>query len=571
MDGNHTPEQHKPLPYKPKPEQKTQAGTQKAHKPEQKTPLPGEANIQKFLADLARFREMTRKFYLKELSVPEYKHISGGFGSYAQRGGTASMLRLRLTGGEITKEMLNFIAESIDKYEIDLIHLTTCQSLQFHDLKEDQVAKLVEEAFDHGSITRGGGGDYPRNVMASPLSGVRKGEPFDVLPYAKAAADYLLGFIDTVTLPRKLKVCFSNSPENQVHATFRDLGFIACSDRTFDVYSAGGLGRNPRMGVKVASHIPPEKTLYYIKAMIDTFLAHGNYENRGRARTRFMQEDLGVDGYLQAYQENLQKAFETESLDLAISESQNAQIRNTHTQSTPAENTQVQSAPAEADHPFSHPRVIAQKQPGLYAVFYKPAGGNIPVPLLRTLSDAFEYMEGAAIRITPNQSMYIINCTEEEAKLILNLTNDSVKTRFEMSVACIGAAICQVGARDSQALLSACLKKVQKENFADGVLPLIRISGCPSSCSAHQAGALSFRGGVRQTPEGPKPAFAVFAGGCDTLGEESFGEDLGVMLEEEIPSFLVELGRAIASDRSTYEEWVTKNPEKFKEIYKKYI
>ena len=110
MDGNHTPEQHKPLPHKPKPEQKTQAGTQKTHKPEQKTPVPGEANIQKFLADLARFREMTRKFYLKELSVPEYKHISGGFGSYAQRGGTASMLRLRLTGGEITKEMLNFIA-----------------------------------------------------------------------------------------------------------------------------------------------------------------------------------------------------------------------------------------------------------------------------------------------------------------------------------------------------------------------------------------------------------------------------------------------------------------------------
>lgn len=515
------------------------------------TPGTSEACVQKFRADLEEFKEMTRKFYKKEISVPEYKHISGGFGSYAQRGGAASMLRLRLTGGEITKEMLNFIAESIDKYEIDLIHLTTCQSLQFHDLSEAQVTKLVEEAFDHGSITRGGGGDYPRNVMASPLSGVRKGEPFDVLPYAKAAADYLLGFIDTVTLPRKLKVCFSNSPKNQVHATFRDLGFVACSDQTFDVYSAGGLGRNPRMGVKVASHIPPEKTLYYVKAMVDTFLAHGNYKNRGRARTRFMQEDLGIEGYLQAYQEKLQEAFEKESLDLSISE---PKIKKTG-----------------PEHSLSHPRVIAQKQPGLYAVCYKPAGGNVPVPLLRTLSDAFEYMEEAAIRITPNQSMYIINCTEEEAKLILGLTNESVKTRFEMSVACIGAAICQVGARDSQALLSACLKAVGSENFADGVLPLIRISGCPSSCSAHQAGALSFRGGVRQTPEGPKPAFAVFAGGCDALGEESFAEELGVMLEAEIPTFLVELGRAIASDNSTYEEWVNENPEKFKEICKKYI
>lgn len=508
-------------------------------------------HLRKFREDLAEFREMTRKFYRKEISVPEYKHISGGFGSYAQRGGGASMLRLRLTGGEITREMLDFIAESIDKYEIDLIHLTTCQSLQFHDLSEAQVTKLVEEAFDHGSITRGGGGDYPRNVMASPLSGVQKGEPFDVLPYARAAADYLLGFIDTVTLPRKLKVCFSNSPENQVHATFRDLGFVACQDKTFDVYSAGGLGRSPRMGVKVASHIPPEKTLYYIKAMIDTFLAYGNYENRARARTRFMQEDLGADGYIKAYQEKLNDAFRNKSLDLVISE---PKLKKTGT-----------------GHSFSHPRVIAQKQPGLYAVCYKPEGGNIPVPLLHTLADAFEYMEETAIRITPDQSMYIINCTEEEAKLILDLTKEGVETRFGMSVACIGAAICQVGARNSQALLSACLDAVSKEHFADGVLPLIRISGCPSSCSAHQAAALGFRGGVRQTPEGPKPAYAVFAKGCDTLGQEAFGQEIGVMLEEKIPSFLVELGRAIASDHSTYEKWVTEYPEKFQEIYKKYI
>ena len=47
-----------------------------------------------------------------------------------------------------------------------------------------------------------------------------------------------MGIIKTVKLPRKLKVGFSNSPANVTHATFRDLGFVAKENGTFDVYSA---------------------------------------------------------------------------------------------------------------------------------------------------------------------------------------------------------------------------------------------------------------------------------------------------------------------------------------------
>lgn len=198
-----------------------------------------------FREDLKEFHEMTEKFYQKEVNIAAYKKFSGGFGSYAQRGGASSMLRLRFAGGEIRKEQLLFLAESIETYDISLVHFTTCQSVQLHNLSKAQVCALIEEAFDHGIITRGGGGDYPRNVMCSPLSGVQKGEHFDVLPFAKEAADYLLGFIHTVKLPRKLKVCFSNCAENITHATFRDLGFVATKQGTFDVYSAGGLGRGP--------------------------------------------------------------------------------------------------------------------------------------------------------------------------------------------------------------------------------------------------------------------------------------------------------------------------------------
>lgn len=508
-------------------------------------------HVEEFRGDLKEFDEMTDKFYRKEINVAQYKGFSGGFGSYAQRGGTASMLRLRLTGGEITKENLKFIADSIEKYSITLAHLTTCQSLQLHNLSANDVCNLIQEAFDCGIITRGGGGDYPRNVMCPPLSGVQQGEYFDVLPYAKEAADYLLGFIKTVKLPRKLKVCFSNCKENVTHATFRDLGFVAKENGTFDVYSAGGLGRDPRMGALVATDVAPDKILYYIKAMVDTFIAHGNYENRGKARTRFMQESMGTEAYVKAYQENLAKTLADEHLDLTV---------------------RIPEITKQGDGDIlEDPRAIPQKQDGLYAVSYHPVGGSPKPEFFRKLYDMILPMEDVLLRISPDESLYIINLTASEAEKILALTADGAGNTFESSIACIGASICQVGARDSQALLHACVDRVRKENFPDGTLPRIHISGCPSSCSAHQIAPLGFRGGVKQTPDGPKPAFAVFESGCEIQNEEKFGEDLGVMLESEVPEFLAELGKEIESHNMTYEQFIAKHHNKFMEIVKKYI
>ena len=48
-------------------------------------------------------REKTAAFYAGELSKDAYKGFSGLYGSYAQKGGKASMLRLRMTGGCVTK------------------------------------------------------------------------------------------------------------------------------------------------------------------------------------------------------------------------------------------------------------------------------------------------------------------------------------------------------------------------------------------------------------------------------------------------------------------------------------
>lgn len=74
------------------------------------------------------------------------------------------------------------------------------------------------------------------------------------------------------------------------------------------------------MGVKVAEQVPGTEVLYYVKAMVETFIAYGNYENRGKARTRYMQETLGADGYKMAYLEKLEAVKTGEDLKLEVIE-----------------------------------------------------------------------------------------------------------------------------------------------------------------------------------------------------------------------------------------------------------
>lgn len=528
-----------------------------------------------FKEDLKDFREMTEKFYAKEVSIKDYKGFSGGFGSYAQRGGEASMLRLRMPGGRITKEKLKFLVDAIAAYDVRRVHLTTCQTVQFHDLGMKAVCDIMEQAMEVGIITRGGGGDFPRNVMVSPLSGVEQGEYFDVLPYAERAGDYLMGMIKTVKLPRKLKVGFSNSPANVTHATFRDLGFIAKENGLFDVYSAGGLGNNYKMGVKVAENVKPEEVLYYVEAMVRTFTTYGNYESRAKSRTRYMQETLGVEGYKKAYQEKLLEVKAEFKDSLLIKESSVSAEQESNTEESVVnikeQESQLKNVAAYPQTESASERVITQKQAGLYAVAYHPVGGMVPAQKFEEIYEGIKNAAKAEVRVAPDETLYIINLNAQQAEKIHKITADGAKNLFETSVSCIGSTVCQIGLRDSQGLLASIVEAVEPYHFADGVLPRIHISGCPSSCGTHQIGKLGFRGASKSVNGKAEPAFAFYVNGQDTQGEERFGEEWGVMLATDIPKFFVELGTVISEEKVSYEQWYKKNMDTLKNIVEPYL
>ena len=128
--------------------------------------------IKTYRSEIGSFQETISAFQKGDIEKKDYKGISGGMGSYAQRDASKHMLRLRMPGGRLTVERLGFLADTVAKYGVHRMKLTTCETVQLHDLPAEQVAPIMEGAIDVGIYCRGGGGDNPRNVMSSPLSGV---------------------------------------------------------------------------------------------------------------------------------------------------------------------------------------------------------------------------------------------------------------------------------------------------------------------------------------------------------------------------------------------------------------
>lgn len=494
-------------------------------------------DVEFYRARIPEFVDAERKFFSGEMSAKDYKGISGRFGSYAQRGGQVGMIRLRMCGGHMDRDKLSFIIDECRRYGVNRIHTTTCETVQLHNLEGDEIAEIMDRALDHGINTQGGGGDNPRNVSATSLSGVEPGENFDVYPYAKAAETYLLDIMPEVKMPRKLKVTFSSSPRNETHATFRDLGFVSRPDGTFDVWGAGGLGNNPKFGMRLAEGVEPSKVLYYVRAMVDTFMQHGDYENRSKARTRYMRDRLGDHEFALEYGRNLTKLLEAGGLDVH-----------------PAPSV----FPIKEVREVSGERIRPQKQEGLYYVEYHPIGGDVPLEALERIRDAIADADGAEVRVSPDSALYIINLDADEAVRVRDATEGGAANLFETSVSCIGGTICQQGVRDSNGLLNAMIAAVREAGVGE-YLPRFRISGCPSSCGCHQVGVIGLQGGSATVDGQSVPAFRMTVNGCGAEGRERMGEVVGTIVQDRIPEAVVAIGSAVRDSGKCFDEWLAQN------------
>lgn len=369
------------------------------------------------LKEIPNFKEFSIKFFNGEVPKLEYKRFSGGYGVYAQRDQKSFMIRLRVSSGVISRSQLHTIYHMASKHNLSHIHFTTRQAIQLHGLDVDGVCDVMEEGIKNNIFTRGGGGNYPRNVGLSPLSGVDPNEAFDVTPYSVATDNHFISKITTYKLPRKLKVSYSSADNDLAHCTVQDLGFVATikdNEPYFKVFLGGGLGKNPAVALELDELAKPHEVLYYVEAMTKMYMEHGDYNNHNRARVRYMVSNLGEEEFLRLFKEYVANEKEKGGLDLYPQP--------------------IEYFESGVELNETNPRLFKQKQAGRYAVYIHPVGGILSLKDLKSLLYELDKFKNPMIRLSMSEGMYILNLDGNEAKKLLDASKSiSGDTTIEKS------------------------------------------------------------------------------------------------------------------------------------------
>jgi len=507
------------------------------------------------LSEIEDFRVLGHKFINREISKNDFKGVSGGMGVYAQRSGKEFMIRFRIPSGIASIKDLKLIYDFAKRYKLESIHLTTRQAVQLHGITIDEICDAMEEGINKGLYSRGSGGNFPRNVSVSPLSGVEINEAFDVSPYALLVGKHFLNKVYTYKLPRKFKVAFSSNEKDDAHVTATDLGFLAVKQNDkeyFKVYLGGGMGKNSKLSTKSELLINPEDILYHVEALTELFVKEGDYVNKGRARIRYIMERMGEEQFINCYNGYLEKVKAKGNLKITVeSKIYDKDGIETLTQS---------------------PRLFSQKQKGLYSVYVHPMGGQLKSEHLKLIMDKIEVMDGVEVRLTMTEGLYIRNLNGKEAEIILALTRGmGGNTSLDFSVACIGVPTCQMGILESQRTLRDILSYFKENNLTQDILPSVHISGCTNSCSVHEIGTIGFCGKKKKVKDELINVFELYLDGNLGIGKTKLGKNYGDIRQDEVPKFLFELASVIDGAKKDFTTWSNQNVNELNEIINKYI
>lgn len=442
-----------------------------------------------------------------KIDFAAYKPFGAPFGVYPQRDGKL-MNRIRLTGGEATREQLNFIARICRSSGADFMHITTRQDIQLHGVSPLESVKVIRECTANGLPFRGGGGDTFRNIAITASSGIADDGSFDLAPYARYLTDVVFGWEKAYHLPRKIKIGFASANDAPL-ALRQDLGFVAATDadgnRGFAVYGGGGFGRESTVGVKLFDFLPAGKIAYAARAMVELFSDHGDREHRNMARIRFIVKRLGKEAFVALYHEYYEK-FRGETYP-EVGE--------------PAADWSFGTAPVrefapdaslDGDAAFRRWRALAVRPTRFGAdrvavTVYIPRGVLSPEEFLK-LGGVFAEFGIPAVRLTFEQNILVpalhVSAPAAFYRALKQLGPDYTFESFAGQLdCCIGATICKIGVLDTPkygAVVGEALDRYfeahpEKRAKAALLLPeLLHFSGCPNSCTAHEVARFGFQG-----------------------------------------------------------------------------
>lgn len=475
------------------------------------------------------------------------------------------MQRIKIPFGGVTAEQLDVLADLAEEYSDAILHITTRQDVQLHYVHIEDAPDLMRRLAAVGITTREACGNTVRNVTACPVAGVCCTESFDVTPYARATAFFLLGHRDTQDMGRKFKVAFSGCGSTGCGLTnLHDLGFLAKvreengqKKRGFEVVIGGGLGAVPYDAKPFEAFVPEEEILPLSQATCRVFARLGEKKNRGRARLKFLIEKIGVDEFRRLVHEE-RKILPHEDIWTGYLD----EVRAYEESPLKAAGEYVASSDPKIAA-WRKTNVAAQKQPGYTTVTVTLPLGDLTSWQARQLADVAREYVGDNIRTTVEQNIVLRWVSESDVEALYRELeriglHASGASKIEDVVSCPGTDTCKLGIASSRGLSAELRERfVEKADELDPAVRDLHIkaSGCFNSCGQHHLADLGFYGVSRKVGGAAVPHFRVLLGGQWENNGGSYGLAIGAVPSKRIPDFVDQVLATFVAEKNEGERF----------------
>ncbi len=460
------------------------------------------------------------------------------------------MQRIKIPFGGLNPRQLEVLADVAEEYADGILHITTRQDFQLHFVHIEDTPDIMRRLAAVGITTREACGNSVRNVTACPLAGVCRTEAFDVTPYAKTLAYFLLGHPDTQDFGRKFKPAFSGcASEGCGLVKMHDLGFVATmrdGQRGFEMYVGGGLGPIPYQAKLFTDFLPVEELLPMSQAVGRVFARLGEKQNRARARIKFLVDKLGIEEFRR----------------LVIAERKILPPDERWTKVLSFDEKPLKPASAldgeRPDTAWLETNVYRQRQPGYAAVTVACPLGDITTTQARQLADLVRKYCGESVRITVEQNLVFRWVTEADLPALhrdlkaLGLGAHGAGTILDV-VACPGTDTCKLGIASSRGLGRELRERLEAKFFAmDAAVKGLRIkmSGCFNSCSQHHVADIGFYGNSRTIGKHKVPHFQVLLGGQWRNNAGAYGLAIGSVPSKRVPDVVARITERFVRERA---------------------
>jgi ferredoxin-nitrite reductase len=210
-------------------------------------------------------------------------------GIYKQRQDGYFMQRVKLAAGVISAPQARIVAQVSERFGQGAIHLTSRGSMEIHWLQEGDLPAVKRELAIVGLTSRGACGGAVRGITCSSQGAA--GFPL-LESLARQLHRHFTGNPRFEGLPKKFKIGIEADDTSGRHL-IQDVGLVLRRSEEergwFDIWIAGGLGREPQPGFRFATEIPQERLIPIIEAIARVYATHAPPPKR----LKFLAREFG--------------------------------------------------------------------------------------------------------------------------------------------------------------------------------------------------------------------------------------------------------------------------------------